>query len=185
MCVCVFKLALYGHTDSRGFCEEEPYSCGCEPVQDQRGLFYKPKEDASTMIYVDDIKMSCKEPHRDRLCAQLRERILLSPYTMSDRYLGCYSRRFSAPISRFAPIISNLTTQWSRADNQGQKSVEAKERRPAGPQKAVTGYAFEMHVYYTSAHSSTVTAKSDGAGGEALKPTQTLLLVEATRRVGR
>ena len=68
--MCLPKLAPYGHAASGGFWDEKPYgggiSCGWEPVQDRRGVFYKPKEDALMMIYVGDFKFSCKEQNMER-----------------------------------------------------------------------------------------------------------------------
>ena len=56
------------------------------------------------MIYVVDFKMSCKEKDMAALWGQFEARIWLSPYKRSDRYFGCYSRRFCAPLNLFAPL---------------------------------------------------------------------------------
>jgi hypothetical protein len=139
--VCILKLALYGHADSGGYWEEKSYgdaqACGWEPVPDRIGVFYKPKEDALMMIHVDDFKMSCRIEDEDRLWKQLQARIRLSDYKRSDRYLGCYSRQFTAPVSKFAPTLANMPSQWTRKNDEGEKRTQAIPWKPVNPDKQV------------------------------------------------
>ena len=115
-------------------------------------MINKPKEDMLMMNYVDDFKMSCREMYMAEPWRQLRARIRLSPYKSFDRYLGCYSRCFSLRSRRPPPLCPTcLLSQWSRLDAQGEKRVEAEPWRSRGPSKQMTGYNYEIRVYFKPA----------------------------------
>jgi len=66
---------------------------------------------------------------------------------VSERFLGCYARRFTAPISAFKAIMGTLPAQWSRLDKDGVKRISAEPWKPKDPNKVVTGFEYEMESY--------------------------------------
>ena len=125
--LCLLVLALYGHEDSGGYWEEKSYGdvMACGWVKVRRGVFYKEKENACLMIYVDDFKMVCRKEDVDILWKPIRELISLSEPKEAERYLGCHSKRFTAPVSEFAALLGNRPGLWSRIDPRtGEKRIK-------------------------------------------------------------
>ena len=149
--VCPLVLALYGHEDSGGYWEEKSYSdiisCGWTKVEGRRGVFRKEAEGATLMVYVDDFKMACKAGDKDKLWDPLMKLIRLSPPTESTRYLGCYTERFSAELSQFAPLMQTLPCQWRRVDEAGEKSTKPVPWKCSDPRKRVQGVVYDMSQY--------------------------------------
>ena len=46
----------------------------------------------------------------------MRACIRLAKPESLDRFLGCYARRFSAPVTEFRDLLSILPSQWTRLD---------------------------------------------------------------------
>ena len=149
--ICLLVLALYGHEDSGGYWEEKSYGdvakCGWEKVPGRRGVFMKTKENATLMIYVDDFKMACADADKDRLWAPLRQLIRLSEPQLADRYLGCYTHKFKAKLTEFAPLLGTLPAQWSRKTADGEKRAVVEPWKPADPHKVVDGLCYDMSQY--------------------------------------
>ena len=149
--ICLLVLALYGHEDSGGYWEEKSYGdvakCGWEKIPGRRGVFMKTKENATLMIYVDDFKMACADADKDRLWAPLRQLIRLSEPQLADRYLGCYTHKFKAKLTEFAPLLSTLPAQWSRKTADGEKRAVVEPWKPADPHKVVDGLCYDMSQY--------------------------------------
>ena len=149
--ICLLVLALYGHEVSGGYWEEKSYGdvakCGWEKIPGRRGVFMKTKENATLMIYVDDFKMACADADKDRLWAPLRQLIRLSEPQLADRYLGCYTHKFKAKLTEFAPLLSTLPAQWSRKTADGEKRAVVEPWKPADPHKIVDGLCYDMSQY--------------------------------------
>ena len=96
---------------------------GWAHVPNRRGTFYRvgPNGIAFLMIYVGDFMMACHAKDVDALWDPIRARIRLAKPKSLDRFLGCYARRFSAPITEFRDLLSVLPSQWTRLDEDGEK----------------------------------------------------------------
>ena len=115
----------------------------------RRGVFWKKGEHgvALLMLYVDDFKMASHCRDTANLWAPLRKRIRMADPKAADRFLGCYAKRFSAPISTFKSLMETLPSQWSRLDDDGEKRKTAAPWRPKDPNRIVHGYEYEMCHY--------------------------------------
>ena len=86
-----------------GYWEKKSYGdledCGWERVPQRRGVFYKmaPHGVAFLMVYVDDFKMVSHRNDTKKLWDPIRKRITMADPAPSDRFLGCYTRRFTVP----------------------------------------------------------------------------------------
>ena len=148
---CRLILALYGHEDSGGYWEEKSYAdivrCGWERVEGRRGVFlHKPKQ-ATLMCYVDDFKIACRVADHKELWGELGKYIRFSKIALVERYLGCYTQRFEAKLSEFAPLMRTLPCQWSRLNAKGEKRTEPEPWKPKKPDLKVTGIVYDMSQY--------------------------------------
>ena len=146
-------LALYGHADSGGYWERKSYGdlaeCGWIVAPERRGVFYKKAEHgiAWLMVYVDDFKMSSHKKDTANLWRPIREKIRMADPAPSARFLGCYSRRFTAPVSTFAALLGQLPKQWVRHNADGTKCTKPQPWKPKDPNRIVHGYEYEMNKY--------------------------------------
>ena len=104
---------------------------------------------AFLMVYVDDFKMVSHRNDTKQLWDPIRKHITMAEPAPSERFLGCYNRRFSAPISAFGELMGNLPSQWSRLDATGVKRTKAEPWQPADPGKIVIGFEYHMTSFDT------------------------------------
>ena len=102
---------------------------------------------AFLMVYVDDFKMVSHRNDTKQLWDPIRKHITMAEPAPSERFLGCYNRRFSAPISAFGELMGNLPSQWSRLDASGVKRTKAEPWQPADPGKVVIDFEYQMTSY--------------------------------------
>ena len=151
---CLLILCLYGHTDSGGFWELKSYGdlgdCGWLQVDNRRGVFWKtaPHGIAFLMVYVDDFKMSCHKKDTQSLWSPIRQKIRMEEPKRSDRFLGCYSRRFVAPLSGFKPVLQHKPILWPRKNDKDEKRTSPIPWAPRDPERLVVGFEYEMSTYF-------------------------------------
>ena len=105
-------------------------------------------EIAFLMIYVDDFLMACHKKDVDKLWDPIRTRIRLAKPEPADRFLGCYTRRFEAPVTEFKDILSILPSQWTRLDENGEKRTAPIPWKPKDPKKVVQCFEYDMATYF-------------------------------------
>jgi hypothetical protein len=92
--------------------------------------------------------MACHAKDVDALWNPIRARIRLAKPESLDRFLGCYARRFSAPVTEFRDVLSVLPSQWTRLDEEGEKRKVPMPWKPKDPKKIVQGFQYSMSTYF-------------------------------------
>ena len=93
--------------------------------------------------------MVCRKEDVDFLWKPIRELISLSEPKEAERYLGCHSKRFTAPVSEFAALLGNRPGLWSRIDPRtDEKRIKPDPWKPKDPNKIVTGIEYDMSEYF-------------------------------------